>query len=193
MPAGEDSLRRKVLEMRVARAIEERFSKEEILELYLNHIYFGGGAYGIEAASRHYFGHPAARLSVARMATLAALPKAPAHYDPREHPEAAKERRNLVLGLMVEQGRLGGQEAEAAKNTGLGVTASPPPRRRGAPRRGRVLRPGGAPGAGGALRRVDLHPTGAGGDDPGPGGPAGGGAAAPLGARAARRWRPAGR
>jgi penicillin-binding protein 1A len=145
IPANERTFRRKIVEMRVARAIEERFTKEEILELYLNHIYFGGGTHGIEAASRHWFGHGAAELSVPKMALLAALPKAPSHYDPREHPEAARERRDLVLRLMVEQGRLGAQEAEAAAEAPLGVTASPPPRPRD--------RPGDAPYFAEAVRR----------------------------------------
>ena len=145
IPATERTVRRKILEMRVARAIEERFEKEEILELYLNHIYFGGGTHGIEAASRHYFGHGAARLAVPEMALLAALPKAPAHYDPREHPQAARERRNLVLRLMVEQGRLGEQEAKAAADAPLGVTPSPPPPRES--------RPGAAPYFAEAVRR----------------------------------------
>src|SRR5690606_15950877 len=77
LPGSERTMQRKFQEMRVARMIEARFEKREILEMYLNHIYFGGGAYGIEAASRLYFGKPAKKLTLAETATLAALPKAP--------------------------------------------------------------------------------------------------------------------
>jgi penicillin-binding protein 1A len=121
IPGRRRTLRRKVLEVRVARQIERRFSKEEILELYLNHIFFGGGARGIEAAARQYFQRPATELTLPQAALLAALPKAPTHYDPRRHPERARERRDLVLALMAEQGRLGEDEAEAARASELMV------------------------------------------------------------------------
>jgi penicillin-binding protein 1A len=121
---------RKVVEARVARAIEKRFTKDEILELYLNHIYFGAGVYGIAAASRHYFGRPASQLSLSQAALLAALPKAPTHYEPRRNPEAARTRRDLVLSLMAQQGRITDAEAAAAKKNGLGTTATPPAARR---------------------------------------------------------------
>jgi 1A family penicillin-binding protein len=126
LPGREQSLARKLLEVRVARDIEQRFSKQEILELYLNHIYFGNRAHGIEAASRQYFGVPAVRLTLPQAALLAALPKAPSHYDPRRHPEAAQERRNLVLDLMAAQGRIARREAAAARVAPLGIV--PPPR-----------------------------------------------------------------
>jgi 1A family penicillin-binding protein len=122
------TLRRKVVEVRVARGIEKRFSKEEILELYLNHIYFGAGVYGIATAARHYFGRPAAQLTLAQAALLAALPKAPTHYEPREHPRAARQRRDLVLTLMEEQGRITAGEADAARRSGLGTVRSAVPR-----------------------------------------------------------------
>ncbi|HSL83467.1 MAG TPA: PBP1A family penicillin-binding protein, partial [Thermoanaerobaculia bacterium] len=115
IPGRHRTLGRKALEVRVAREIEGRYSKEEILELYLNHIFFGGGARGIEAASRQYFRRPATELSLPQAALLAALPKAPTHYDPRRHPERARERRDLVLALMAEQGRVGEEEAQAAR------------------------------------------------------------------------------
>lgn len=120
---------RKLLEMRVAGRIEERFSKNEILELYLNHIYFGNGAYGIEAASQHYFRRSAEDLTLAQAALLAALPKAPSHYDPRQHPEAARERRNLVLTLMEKQKHITAAAAEAARKVPLGLKAAPPRKR----------------------------------------------------------------
>jgi penicillin-binding protein 1A len=125
LPGQRQTLARKLLEVKVAREIERRFSKQEILELYLNHIYFGNRAHGIEAASRQYFGIPATQLTLAQAALLAAQPKAPSHYDPRRHPDAALERRNLVLTLMQEQGRIPRREAEAAKTEPLGL-AQPP-------------------------------------------------------------------
>jgi penicillin-binding protein 1A len=126
IPGRQQSLARKLLEVRVAKEIERRFSKQEILELYLNHIYFGNRAHGIEAAARQYFGVPAVQLTLPQAALLAALPKAPSHYDPRRHPQAALERRNLVLTLMAEQGRISRREAEAARAAPLGI--KPPPR-----------------------------------------------------------------
>lgn len=119
--ADDRSLRRKLFEARVARKIERRFSKPEILELYLNHIYFGEGAYGIESAAREYFNKRAADLDVDEAALLAALPKAPSTYNPREQPSRARERRNLVLKLMAAQGLLSDAAVEAAQRRGLGV------------------------------------------------------------------------
>lgn len=117
---------RKLLEIRVAREIEQKFGKQEILELYVNHIYFGNGARGIEAASQYYFGVAAARLTLSQAALLAALPKAPSHYDPRRHPDAALARRNLVLSVMKQQKRVPPGEARQAKKAPLGISVSPP-------------------------------------------------------------------
>ncbi|HEV7786249.1 MAG TPA: biosynthetic peptidoglycan transglycosylase, partial [Thermoanaerobaculia bacterium] len=122
IPGEEQTTRRKLLEIRVAQEIEGRYSKEEILELYLNHIYFGNRARGIAAAARQYFGVQAKDLSLPQAALLAALPKAPSHYDPRRHPEKALERRNLVLSLMEEQGRIPRRMAEQAKTTPLSLS-----------------------------------------------------------------------
>jgi penicillin-binding protein 1A len=129
LPGRQRTLTRKVLEVRVAHDIEGRYSKDEILELYLNHIYFGGGSHGIEAASRNYFGKPAARLTIAEAAVLAALPKSPTFYNPRRFAERARDRRNLVLRLMAEQGLITAEEAEAARERRLGVQRDPPRRR----------------------------------------------------------------
>jgi penicillin-binding protein 1A len=129
LPGSQKTLRRKLLEVRVAREIEDRFEKDEILELYLNHIYFGAGVYGIAAASRHYFGHAAPRLTLPQAALLAALPRAPNYYDPRRNPDAARSRRSLVLSLMEEQDRITADEAVAARAAGLGITATTPRRR----------------------------------------------------------------
>ncbi len=126
LPASQRTFRRKALEIRVAGAIENRFTKDEILELYLNHTYFGGGAYGVEAASRYYFGKPAAKLTLAQAATLAAIPRGPSLYDPRRHPESARARRDLVLGLMERQGQVDAEAARSARDAELAVLAKPP-------------------------------------------------------------------
>ena len=97
------NLDRKVREARLARALERRHTKAEILEAYLNYILFGHGWYGIEAAARHYFGKQAHELTIPEAATLASLPKSPVLYDPREHPAAALRRRNTVLRLMRDE------------------------------------------------------------------------------------------
>lgn len=125
IPGEEQTTRRKLLEIRVAQEIEHRYSKEEILELYLNNIYFGNRARGIEAASRQYFGRPAKDLTLAQAALLAALPKAPSHYDPRRHPDEALTRRNLVLALMRDQGRIPRYLAEKAQREPLGIVEAP--------------------------------------------------------------------
>ncbi|MGQ0562592.1 MAG: transglycosylase domain-containing protein, partial [Gemmatimonadota bacterium] len=126
LKATDKSLRRKLFEARVAKQIEKRFSKREILELYLNHIYFGGGAYGVQSASRYYFEKPASKLRLHEAALLAAIPKAPSHYDPRNRATRAKARRNLVLDLMAQQGAISGERAVEAKDRRLGVTSDPP-------------------------------------------------------------------
>ncbi len=100
----ERSYRRKLREMILARDIEQHFSKEEILYLYLNQIYFGHGAYGIGEAARTYFGKPVRELSVAEGALLAGLPKAPSRYSPHANPEQAEKRRRYVLERMLEDG-----------------------------------------------------------------------------------------
>jgi penicillin-binding protein 1A len=121
LPGSSRTPKRKIEEVRVARLIEDRFDKRAILEMYLNHIYFGGGAYGIDAASRLYFGKPAARLTVPEAATLAGLPKAPSHYDPRRRPEQSRARRDLVLTLMEQQALLDPADAQKARAASLTV------------------------------------------------------------------------
>jgi 1A family penicillin-binding protein len=100
------TLDRKFREMLLANAIERRYGKSEILEAYLNRVYFGDGYYGIEAAARGYFGKAADQLTVIEAATLAGLIKSPSIYAPREAPERAKARRNRVLRAMHDAGRL---------------------------------------------------------------------------------------
>ncbi|HSH44380.1 MAG TPA: transglycosylase domain-containing protein, partial [Longimicrobiales bacterium] len=119
------TFRRKLMEARVAREIEDRFTKDEILELYLNHVYLGGGSYGVQAASRYFFGKEAWALTREEAALLAGLPRAPAHYDPRRNPEAARNRRDLVLALMADQGYLEPAAADSARSRELAVTAEP--------------------------------------------------------------------
>jgi penicillin-binding protein 1A len=116
LPANQRTFTRKVGEARVAREIENRYSKREIMELYLNQIYFGSGAYGIEAAAEEYFDKSAAQLGLAESALLAALPRAPSRLNPRSNEEAALEGRALVLRRMAEQGHITQAElAEAAE------------------------------------------------------------------------------
>jgi len=100
----ERSLSRKIKEAILAIKIEREFSKDQILELYLNYIYLGQGAYGVEAASRVYFGKSARELTVDEAAILASLPKAPTKYNPFRNPERIIERRNYVLSRMLEDG-----------------------------------------------------------------------------------------
>jgi 1A family penicillin-binding protein len=115
------SLSRKVREQRAAIEMEKRYSKDEILEAYLNQISFGHGWFGIEAASRHYFGKSASRLNLEEAATLAALPKGPAIYDPIRHADRAKGRRDEVLSRMASIGFITRAQADAAKKRPLVV------------------------------------------------------------------------
>ncbi|MGH7592299.1 MAG: penicillin-binding protein 1A [Gemmatimonadales bacterium] len=112
---GISGIPRKIREIRVAHAIEKKFSKSQILELYLNYINLGNGAYGVEAAAQRYFGKSARVLNVAEAAMLARLPKAPETYNPRKHPRRAVEGRNLVIDQMRDAGYLTGPEAESWK------------------------------------------------------------------------------
>ncbi|MGB7374381.1 PBP1A family penicillin-binding protein [Pontixanthobacter sp.] len=97
---------RKLREAVLAMALESKFSKDQILELYLNKVYFGGGAYGIDSASRKFFSHPATQLSTAEAAIIAGLVKAPSNYSPTADVQAAVDRARVVLRLMKEQGRI---------------------------------------------------------------------------------------
>jgi penicillin-binding protein 1A len=108
-------LGRKLREQQAAREMERHYSKEQILEAYLNQINFGHGWYGVESASRHYFGKSASKVTLAEAATLAALPKSPVGYDPSRHADRAKARRDLILGLMAEQGMISRALAERTK------------------------------------------------------------------------------
>lgn len=105
---------RKLREAILALALERTFTKEAILELYLNRVYFGGGAYGIDAAARKFFGHPAEQLSLAEAAIIAGLVKAPSRYAPTADPEEARARGAVVVRTMLEAGRLTPAQANAA-------------------------------------------------------------------------------
>ncbi len=104
---------RKLREIVLAMAIEWKFSKDQILELYLNKVYFGGGAYGVDSAARKFFGHPGTELSLPEAAIIAGLVKAPSHYSPTADAEAAVGRAQVVLGLMQENGVVGPADAAA--------------------------------------------------------------------------------
>ena len=111
----EKTLVRKLREAKVARAIEAKYDKKRILELYLNQISLGNGAFGVEVASQRYFGKSVRDLNIAEAATLAALPKAPERYNPRKHPDRAIQRRNTVIELMRDNGAISDADASVAR------------------------------------------------------------------------------
>ncbi|MBQ5625069.1 MAG: PBP1A family penicillin-binding protein, partial [Phascolarctobacterium sp.] len=115
----ERTITRKVKEAFLARELEKRYTKDEILEMYLNHIYFGQGAYGVESAARYYFNKEAKDLNIAESATLAAIPKSPNYFNPFENPKASKERQELVIDQMVKYGFITEAQGEAAKKEEL--------------------------------------------------------------------------
>src|SRR3954468_4984282 len=112
---------RKLIEFRLARLLEKQLSKQQILEHYMNVIYMGNGVNGVEAASRDLFGKSVTQINLAEAAMLAALPKAPSTYSPRVDRLKAVQRRNLVLGLMVDQGYLSAGVADRARAAPLRV------------------------------------------------------------------------
>jgi penicillin-binding protein 1A len=113
--SNEVSLERKIKEAILAFRIERALSKDRILELYLNEIYLGFGSYGVATAALNYFDKSLGELTVGETAFLAALPKAPNNYNPNRYPEAAKARRDWVVGRMLEDGVISEKEAEEAK------------------------------------------------------------------------------
>ena len=124
---SERSLRRKVRESVLAWQLTRQMSKDDILALYLNQTYYGGFAYGVEAAARTYFAKPASQLLLPECALLAGLPQAPSLYNPFDHPEAAKERQKVVLGLMEKNGFISPALLQEALQTPLSYNASPFP------------------------------------------------------------------
>jgi 1A family penicillin-binding protein len=109
------SIGRKLAEQSAAREMEKHYTKDQILEGYLNQIPFGHGWYGVESAARHYFGKSASKLTLAEAAALAAMPKGPALYDPVKYPDRVRQRRNVVLSLMASQGYITPAQAKAAQ------------------------------------------------------------------------------
>src|SRR3954471_19759071 len=123
-----DTLSRKIVEARLATDLTARFSKDEILTRYLNTVYFGSGAYGIQAAAQTYFSTDAAHLTLPQAATLAGLVQDPTADDPIDHPQAAQQRRDQVLARMHDLGDLSTADLAAAEATPVTVTpgAAPP-------------------------------------------------------------------
>ncbi len=124
---AERSLRRKLRESILALQLQNAYSKDDVLALYMNQSYFGNLAYGIEAAARAYFGKSASELSLSECSLLAGLVQSPATYDPLTNLEAAKDRRDSVLELMVKNNYLTEDEATLAKQDTLQFAASPFP------------------------------------------------------------------
>ncbi len=121
------TLARKLRESILAYRLARTYSKDRILELYLNHICYGNMAYGVEAAARIYFGKSVRDLDLAECALLAGLPQSPTLHDPLSNPAAAKERQRVVLDLMTKNGFIGSEQAEAAASEDLAFAAAPFP------------------------------------------------------------------
>ncbi|WP_213272752.1 transglycosylase domain-containing protein [Hyphomonas sp.] len=119
------TMERKAQEITLARQLEKRMTKDEILSLYLNRIYFGAGLYGIDAASRHYFGKAPAELKIHEAALLAALPKAPSKLNLRDNLDGAKSRQLYVLKEMESERFISRQEAAAAREAAITILPAP--------------------------------------------------------------------
>lgn len=118
----EQTFTRKAKEIFLSIEVENVYSKKDILTMYLNNAYFGNGVWGVQDASKRYFNKNASELTNAQSAVLAGMLTSPSGYDPVAHPDSSKQRRNLVLQLMVENNKLTQSEADAAKKTALTVT-----------------------------------------------------------------------
>ncbi|MEZ4368598.1 MAG: biosynthetic peptidoglycan transglycosylase [Kofleriaceae bacterium] len=129
----EKTFKRKIQEIILARRLESELSKEEILTLYLNQIYFGHGRYGVQEAARFYFGKDVGELDVGQMAMLAGLPQSPENLSPRKHPAAAKTRQAHVLGRLAATGKLTRDEAKRWIDAPIALVATPFPRLGAAP------------------------------------------------------------
>src|SRR6267143_220514 len=123
LPLGGRTISRKLLEAMVALRIERDFTKQQILELYINRIYFGSGCYGVETASLAYFGKNAAKLNLSEAAILAGLIRSPNRFSPLKNPEGAALQRNTVLDRMLDLKKISAAQAEQAKLTK--VTSNP--------------------------------------------------------------------
>jgi membrane peptidoglycan carboxypeptidase len=125
--ATAETYTRKIQELRHAIAFEQHYSKDWILDRYLNIAYFGSGAYGIQAAARHYFNVNAKDLTAAQSALLAGLVKNPVGYDPTKYPDRAKARRSVVLEAMVKEHVITQEQADQIDKSGLGLHVKPTP------------------------------------------------------------------
>jgi 1A family penicillin-binding protein len=119
--SNERTITRKITEIDLAKKLEQKYSKDQILLLYLNTVYFGEGAYGIWAASQEYYGKTPDKLSITEAAALAGLVQSPSGYDPVKHPGKMLTRRNAVLHNLVEVGKISEQEYDRLKDTPLGL------------------------------------------------------------------------
>ncbi|MBU1286085.1 MAG: PBP1A family penicillin-binding protein [Alphaproteobacteria bacterium] len=119
------TLKRKAQEMKLARELEKQLSKDEILSLYLNRVYFGAGLYGIDAAARNYFGKPPEKLEIQEAALLATLPKAPSKLNLRENLAGARERQRYVLSEMLDQGFITKEQAAKAREADVKIIDAP--------------------------------------------------------------------
>jgi len=122
---NEKRFSRKIREGLVALRIEQLYSKEEILQLYLNNVYYGAGAYGVQAAAMTYFHKPASKLSLSEAALIAGLPQSPSELSAFRHKKAAMRRRDEVLDAMLEYGKITPAEHDAAKNESVTLAAPP--------------------------------------------------------------------
>lgn len=120
----ERTITRKIKEAFIAKELENKYTKDEILNMYLNQIYFGQGAYGIESAALYYFGKHAQNLDIAESATLAAIPKSPNYYNPFENPQESKKRQEIVIDQMVKYGFISEAQGQAAKSEKLSLMIS---------------------------------------------------------------------
>ncbi|MEG1160344.1 MAG: transglycosylase domain-containing protein, partial [Acidaminococcaceae bacterium] len=120
----ERTITRKIHEAFIAIQLEQKYTKQEIMEMYLNQIYFGQGSYGIESASLTYFGKHVQDLSLAQCAMLAGLPKSPNYYSPLDNPKAGAERQHIVLDQMAKYGFITQKQAQEAKNEKLVYSTS---------------------------------------------------------------------
>lgn len=123
---SEQRVERKLREMLIARKMERTFTKDHILELYLNEIYLGNRSYGVAAAALNYFDKPLDELTIAEASYLAAITKGPSNYHPIDHESRAIERRNYVINRLREDGRISEEEAEEALAQPLGAQMAPP-------------------------------------------------------------------
>ncbi|WP_339163099.1 PBP1A family penicillin-binding protein [Siminovitchia sp. FSL H7-0308] len=123
--SDEKTLKRKAQEAWLAFQLEKQYTKDQIFEIYVNKIYYSSGVHGIETASKYYFGKPLDKLELQEAAFLAGLPQSPNRYNPYEYPERADKRKNIVLSLMHQHGKISKEQMEKAKNISVTETLVP--------------------------------------------------------------------